>query len=89
MGTLRTDADGALGNTRELNISNAAIVDLNGSAQTVETFTGLMDSTILFKEGSLTVNKGGISQGELTGGGNLNVTGERWLSRGLMHATMP
>ncbi|EKR5633097.1 autotransporter outer membrane beta-barrel domain-containing protein, partial [Escherichia coli] len=31
MGTLRTDADGALGNTRELNISNAAIVDLNGS----------------------------------------------------------
>ncbi|MCZ5658595.1 hypothetical protein O5623_06665 [Escherichia coli] len=23
MGTLRTDADGALGNTRELNISNA------------------------------------------------------------------
>lgn len=34
------------------------------------------------------VNKGGISQGELTGGGNLNVTGERWLSRGLMHATM-
>ncbi|XPE66012.1 hypothetical protein ACNKHR_27500 [Shigella flexneri] len=35
MGTLRTDADGALGNTRELNISNAAIVDFNGSTQTV------------------------------------------------------
>lgn len=75
MGTLRTDADGALGNTRELNISNAAIVDLNGSTQTVETFTGQMGSTVLFKEGSLTVNKGGISQGELTGGGNLNGTG--------------
>ncbi|EOT5888298.1 ECSE_1600 family autotransporter [Escherichia coli] len=75
MGTLRTDADGALGNTRELNISNAAIVDLNGSTQTVETFTGQMGSTVLFKEGALTVNKGGISQGELTGGGNLNVTG--------------
>lgn len=73
---------------RELNISNAAIVDLNGSTQTVETFTGQMGSTVLFKEGALTVNKGGISQGELTGGGNLNVTGERWLSRGLMHATM-
>lgn len=61
MGTLRTDADGALGNTRELNISNAAIVDLNGSTQTVETFTGQMGSTVLFKEGALTVNKGGIS----------------------------
>ncbi|EOT9806921.1 ECSE_1600 family autotransporter [Escherichia coli] len=57
MGTLRTDADGALGNTRELNISNAAIVDLNGSTQTVETFTGQMGSTVLFKEGALTVNK--------------------------------
>ncbi|EOT8190299.1 autotransporter outer membrane beta-barrel domain-containing protein [Escherichia coli] len=78
-----TDADGALGNTRELNISNAAIVDLNGSTQTVETFTGQMGSTVLFKEGSLTVNKGGISQGELTGGGNLNVTGGTLAIEGL------
>ncbi|HBP8876877.1 TPA: autotransporter barrel domain-containing lipoprotein [Escherichia coli] len=83
MGTLRTDADGALGNTRELNISNAAIVDLNGSTQTVETFTGQMGSTVLFKEGALTVNKGGISQGELTGGGNLNVTGGTLAIEGL------
>ncbi|EIF8348285.1 autotransporter barrel domain-containing lipoprotein [Escherichia coli] len=83
MGTLRTDADGALGNTRELNISNAAIVDLNGATQTVETFTGQMGSTVLFKEGALTVNKGGISQGELTGGGNLNVTGGTLAIEGL------
>ena len=83
MGTLRTDADGALGNTRELNISNAATVDLNGSTQTVETFTGQMGSTVLFKEGALTVNKGGISQGELTGGGNLNVTGGTLAIEGL------
>ncbi|MEB4675484.1 ECSE_1600 family autotransporter [Enterobacteriaceae bacterium G50] len=75
MGTLRTDADGALGNTRELNISNAAIVDLNGSSQTVGAFTGEMGSTVLFKDGSLTVTNGGMSQGELAGGGNLNVTG--------------
>lgn len=73
----------ALGNTRELNISNAAIVDLNGSTQTVETFTGQMGSTVLFKEGALTVNKGGISQGELTGGGNLNVTGGTLAIEGL------
>ncbi len=57
--------------------------NLNGSAQTVETFTGLMGSTVLFKEGSLTVNKGGISQGELTGGGNLNVTGGTLAIEGL------
>lgn len=66
-----------------LNISNAAIVDLNGSTQTVETFTGQMGSTVLFKEGALTVNKGGISQGELTGGGNLNVTGGTLAIEGL------
>ncbi|HFU8837218.1 TPA: ECSE_1600 family autotransporter [Escherichia coli] len=53
MGTLRTDADGALGNTRELNISNAAIVDLNGSEQTVETFTGLMGSTFALTTGTV------------------------------------
>lgn len=42
-----------------------------------------MGSTVLFKEGSLTVNKGGISQGELTGGGNLNVTGGTLAIEGL------
>lgn len=39
--------------------------------------------TVLFKEGALTVNKGGISQGELTGGGNLNVTGGTLAIEGL------
>ncbi|HBA7604933.1 TPA: autotransporter outer membrane beta-barrel domain-containing protein [Escherichia coli] len=38
---------------------------------------------LLFKEGALTVNKGGISQGELTGGGNLNVTGGTLAIEGL------
>ena len=42
-----------------------------------------MGSTVLFKEGALTVNKGGISQGELTGGGNLNVTGGTLAIEGL------
>lgn len=75
MGILRIDADGVFGNIRELNISNAVIVDFNGSTQTVEIFIGQMGSIVLFKEGALTVNKGGISQGELIGGGNLNVIG--------------
>ncbi len=50
---------------------------------TVETFTGQMGSTVLFKEGALTVNKGGISEGELTGGGNLNVAGGTLAIEGL------
>lgn len=36
-----------------------------------------------YEEGALTVNKGGISQGELTGGGNLNVTGGTLAIEGL------
>ncbi len=75
MGTLRTDADGALGNTRELNISNAAIVDLNGSTQTVETFTGQMGSTVLFKEGALRVAKTTIG-GNLENGGTVQMNSE-------------
>ncbi len=60
MGTLRTDADGALGipGTEHQQRGHHR----NGSTQTVETFTGQMGSTVLFKEGALTVNKGGISQ---------------------------
>lgn len=86
MGTLRTDADGALGNTRELNISNAAIVDLNGSTQTVETFTGQMGSTVYNALTSISPNAEvsldntqGLGRGNIANDGLLtlkNVTGE-------------
>ncbi len=56
MGTLRTDADGALGNTRELNISNAAIVDLDtGSALSVNEQKNLGDASVI-NNGLLTIS---------------------------------
>lgn len=75
MGILCIDVDGVFGNIWELNISNVVIVDFNGLMQMVEIFIGQMGLIVLFKEGVLMVNKGGISQGELIGGGNLNVIG--------------
>ncbi|WP_235501713.1 autotransporter outer membrane beta-barrel domain-containing protein [Trabulsiella odontotermitis] len=74
-GTLRTDADGALGNTRELNISSNAITDLNGTVQTVGMLTGQADSILNVNGGTLTLQNGGLSDGSLTGAGNLNIDG--------------
>ncbi|ALR78681.1 lipoprotein/autotransporter domain-containing protein [[Enterobacter] lignolyticus] len=74
-GTLRTDADGALGDTSELNISSGAATDLNGTAQTAGMLTGQSGSLLALNGGSLTLENGGISQGDLTGAGNLNVAG--------------
>lgn len=74
-GTLRTDADGALGKTSELNIYGNAATDLNGTAQAVDVLTGQTDSALNLNGGILTLRDGGLSQGSLRGSGNLNVAG--------------
>ncbi|KAA1048560.1 autotransporter outer membrane beta-barrel domain-containing protein [Pseudocitrobacter sp. 73] len=74
-GTLRTDADGALGNTSALVISDGAIADLNGTTQTAGRLSGETGSTLALNGGSLTLQNGGTSQGSLTGAGNLGVAG--------------
>lgn len=74
-GTLRTDADGALGETSELYISSGATADLNGTTQTAGTLTGQSSSILALNGGSLTLSNGGLSEGSLTGSGALNVNG--------------
>ncbi|KFC04504.1 putative autotransporter protein [Trabulsiella guamensis ATCC 49490] len=74
-GTLRTDADGALGNTSELNIISNAITDLNGTVQTVGMLTGQADSILNVNGGTLILQNGGLSDGSLTGAGNLTIDG--------------
>lgn len=74
-GTLRTDADGALGETSELHISSGATADLNATTQTAGTLTGQSDSTLALNGGSLTLSNGGLSEGRLAGSGALNVNG--------------
>lgn len=72
-GTLRTDANGVLGNTMELNIIGGAAANINGTTQTVGTLTGQSGSSLNLNGGNLTLSNGGVSNGSLTGNGNLNV----------------
>ncbi|AKE61886.1 lipoprotein/autotransporter domain-containing protein [Citrobacter amalonaticus Y19] len=79
-GTLRTDADGALGNTSGLNISSNATADLNNTVQTAGVLTGQAGSVLDLGDGSLsggalTLTNGGNSDGVLTGTGKLNIDG--------------
>ncbi|WP_369345816.1 autotransporter outer membrane beta-barrel domain-containing protein [Citrobacter rodentium] len=74
-GTLRTDADGALGNTAMLAIHSVAKADLNGTVQVAGMLAGDEDSVLDVNGGSLSLASGGYSDGILTGGGSLNVVG--------------
>ncbi|MDM0043956.1 autotransporter outer membrane beta-barrel domain-containing protein [Variovorax dokdonensis] len=74
-GTLRLEADNALGKTNRLDIANAAIADLNGKTQTIGAFNGETNSTLDINGGALGIANGGISAGALKGKGRLNVAG--------------
>ena len=74
-GTLRTDADGALGDTGKLHIYSTAKADLNGTEQTAGQLEGDVDSVLNINGGTLNLTSGGYSSGSLTGAGSLNVTG--------------
>ncbi|WP_448885029.1 autotransporter outer membrane beta-barrel domain-containing protein [Citrobacter telavivensis] len=72
-GTLRTDADGALGDTEELSISSGATADLNNTEQTVGILTAQAGSVLDINGGALSLEEGGYSNGSLTGAGSLNI----------------
>ncbi|WP_246876123.1 autotransporter outer membrane beta-barrel domain-containing protein [Citrobacter sp. CFNIH10] len=74
-GTLRTDVDGALGDTAKLAINSDAKADLNGTAQTAGELAGDVSSVLDVNGGSLSLANGGYSNGSLTGSGKLNVDG--------------
>ncbi|MDM0070564.1 autotransporter outer membrane beta-barrel domain-containing protein [Variovorax sp. J31P207] len=72
-GTLQLQADDALGQTSELHIADKATTDLNGRTQTIGALDGQAGSTLDVNGGTLNIANGGISQGTLTGAGQLNV----------------
>jgi outer membrane autotransporter protein len=74
-GTLRAEADNALGQTSKLNLATSGGFDLNGKLQTIGALNGAAGSTLNINGGMLNVSNGGISAGALTGAGQLNVTG--------------
>ncbi|PJG63503.1 autotransporter outer membrane beta-barrel domain-containing protein [Yersinia kristensenii] len=74
-GGLRLEADSALGQTSLLDMSNATTVDLNGTQQTVGQLTTETGSILNFNDGKLSVTGGGQVDGELSGAGELVLTG--------------
>ncbi|GGP27048.1 autotransporter outer membrane beta-barrel domain-containing protein [Silvimonas amylolytica] len=74
-GTLRLEANNALGQTRQLNMADATTTDLNGTTQTIGALDGAAGSTLNFNGGALGISNGGTSQGVLTGAGELRALG--------------
>ncbi|AWI08176.1 hypothetical protein CKA38_01870 [Ereboglobus luteus] len=74
-GTLKLGVDGALGQTRLLDLAANTGADLDGKAQTVGAFNGAATSTLNLNSGALTILSGGTSSGALTGGGTLALIG--------------
>ena len=74
-GTLQLGSDNALGNTADVSIANGADLDVNGKTQTITTLHGVAGSSLNMGNGVLTIAQGGVSQGTLTGAGQLNLEG--------------
>ncbi|KFC07069.1 putative transporter, partial [Trabulsiella guamensis ATCC 49490] len=74
-GTLRTDADNALGKTAKLDVKGDATADLNKTTQSVGSLEVEQNGTLALNDGTLNVAQGGSVKGEMTGGGQLNVNG--------------
>ncbi|MCY1507547.1 outer membrane autotransporter barrel domain protein [compost metagenome] len=74
-GTLRLDANHALGSTTVLHIAHGAATDVNGKTQTIQQLDGQAGSALNINGGTLTIANGGTSAGSLTGAGTLNLAG--------------
>ncbi len=85
VGTVNVEGEDSVLTTELFEIGSYGTGSLNitDKGYVTSSIVAILGSTVLFKEGALTVNKGGISQGELTGGGNLNVTGGTLAIEGL------
>ncbi|MDD8654350.1 autotransporter outer membrane beta-barrel domain-containing protein [Escherichia coli] len=74
-GNLLMNNDNVLGKTSEIHLATDTILDMNGHSQTAGKLNGASGSVLNINGGNLTLEKGGISAGKLTGSGSLNVGG--------------
>ncbi|WP_445344419.1 autotransporter outer membrane beta-barrel domain-containing protein [Buttiauxella selenatireducens] len=72
-GTLKMIADNVLGQTDVLSLAADTALDMNGKAQTVGSLQSTAGSTVNLNGGALSLSHGGVSDGALTGAGELNV----------------
>lgn len=74
-GTLRLDADNALGNTRLLTLAGGTSADINGTVQRIGAIDVDSNASLDLAGGSLALAQGGRAAGALTGAGNMAVNG--------------
>lgn len=72
-GNLLMVADNVLGKTDVLSLAADTSLDMNGKAQTVGFLQSAANSQVNLNGGALSLSHGGVSDGELTGAGELNV----------------
>ncbi|GKX54638.1 autotransporter [Leminorella grimontii] len=75
LGSVVLITDNAFGQTSELLMQANVGVDLNGNAQTVGSLNSQSGSLLNLNGGELTVNQGGMTNGQMVGQGTLNLTG--------------
>lgn len=73
-GSLLMLNDNVLGNTAELRLNQDTSLDMNGHSQTIGEISSKDGSLINLNGGSLTVEKGGVIDGNLTGNGKFAVS---------------
>ncbi|WP_145520352.1 autotransporter outer membrane beta-barrel domain-containing protein [Yersinia mollaretii] len=75
-GTLQMLNDNVLGNTSLLSLAANTAFNMNGHSQTVGELNSAAGSSVNLNGGSLTLSQGGLSEGELTGSGELTIAAD-------------
>lgn len=74
-GTLLMQNDNVLGSTALLQMAENTGLEMNGYSQTVERVDTSKDSLVSLEGGNLSINQGGLINGELSGSGSLALNG--------------
>ncbi|CQJ14530.1 autotransporter outer membrane beta-barrel domain-containing protein [Yersinia mollaretii] len=75
-GSLQMLNDNVLGNTSLLSLAANTTFNMNGHSQTVGELNSTAGSSVNLNGGSLTLSQGGLSEGELTGSGELTIAAD-------------
>ncbi|WP_145515892.1 autotransporter outer membrane beta-barrel domain-containing protein [Yersinia aleksiciae] len=85
-GTLQMLNDNVLGNTSLLSLAADTAFNMNGHSQTVGELNSTAGSSVDLNGGHLTLSQGGVSDGELTGSGELTIAADTLTVNGANNA---
>lgn len=85
-GKLQMLNDNVLGNTSLLALAASTVFDMNGHSQTVGELKSAAGASLGLNGGSITLSRGGLSAGDLTGSGELLVAADTLTVKGANNA---